>query len=409
MSRPIRWSAVAALLLAVAGHVGWWYWPRLHRATPGGLTGALLTAEGLEDTVWIAHPHQNLARLESRTGDVSDLAARVATLLDSDPPAWPRFAFWPVPPARSLAWARSRDGAGEIVALEPYPVVRWLVRAAGRLADNPWLAGGTVGEGDRAARVLWREGTWILERGSLTQALGSRESGAGEESGVDRALAWVRLGPGHDPWPQGLYRAQAIPRGVELVSGAPPSSRTREAARPLQQRSVLLAIAAPPGGAGAMALLRPRGSGGDLALPGALLVQRGDSGLELPGARLLDAIGLEPHERAEGDFQILAWDRGSLTLGGELTDVLRPAGPEEALPRLAVWADLEEVAAWAETLGGALRVVPFIDPEPARRWLALAALARAAGPDTTLWAEIHDSPDSARILLLRREPRTVLD
>lgn len=170
----LRWLLPVVVLAACVAHIGWWYWPRLHRASPRGLPAALLSESRLADAIWVAYPHQNLARLEARAGEVGELAAHAAALMGAEPPALPRFAFWPVPPARALAWARSGDGEVEIVALEPYPVVRWLARAAGRLAGNPWLAGGAVGDDPADGRVLWRHGTWILERGeaSLSSALG---------------------------------------------------------------------------------------------------------------------------------------------------------------------------------------------------------------------------------------------
>lgn len=409
----LRWLLPTVVLVACAAHIGWWYWPRLHRASPRGLPAALLSDSRLADAVWVAYPHQNLARLEARADDVGELAAHAATLLGAEPPALPRFAFWPVPPARALAWARSSDGKAEIVALEPYPVVRWLARAAGRLAGNPWLAGGAVGDDPADGRVLWRHGTWILERGeaSLSGALGGGEPGRAEPArgaadreptvppALDEALAWVRVGAGHPPWPVGLYRLQTVREGVELTHGPAFGEGTAAAIRRLRDRSVLIAVGAGDGGAGAIALVRPTASGAGLQLPGAVLVERGDSGLELPGARLLEGIGVRPHEGAEGAYRIRSWDRGSLALGRELVRGLRPADRAGELPRLTMWTDVGEVGEWAEALGGALRVVPFIDPEPARRWLAFAALARAAGPRASLWVEIDDSRGAARVAL----------
>lgn len=432
----LRWLLPAVVLAACVAHVGWWYWPRPHRASPRGLPAALLSDSRLADAVWVAYPHQNLARLEGRAGDIGELAAHAATLLGAEPPALPRFAFWPVPPARALAWARSGDGEAEIVVLEPYPVVRWLARAAGRLAGNPWLAGGAVDEDPAAGRVSWQSGTWIFERGSTflssnssggvqTRAERLREAAreqrsfaAPEESrkarlreaareqrpfvapeGSRKALAWVRVGAGHPPWPVGLYRLQTVRQGVELTHGPAFGEGTAAAIRQLRDRSVLIAVGAGDGGAGAVALVRPTASRTGLQLPGAVLVERGDSGLELPGARLLEGIGVRPHEGDEGGYRIRSWDRGSLALGSELVRGLRPADRAGELPRLTVWADVDEVGEWAEALGGALRVVPFIDPEPARRWLAFAALARAAGPRASLWVEIDDSRGAARVAL----------
>lgn len=435
-AKTVRRIVLVVTAVACVAHLGWWYWPRLHRASPRGLPAALLSEPRVADAIWVAYPHQNLARLEARSGDVGELAAHVATLLDSEPPALPRFAFWPVPPARSLAWARSGDGRTEIVALDPYPLVRWLARAAGRLAGNPWLAGGAVDDDPTAGRVSWQSGTWIFERGDTPPLINStggartraerlreaakkqrpfaapqgtrkarlREAAREQRSfaapkGARKALAWVRVGVGHPPWPAGLYRLQAVPDGVELTHGPAAGSRTAAAVRQLQDRSVLIAVAAEDGGAGAVALVRPSASGAGLQLPGAVLVERGESGLELPGARLLEGIGVRPHEGDGGAYRIRSWDRGSLALGSELIGALRPADRAGELPRLAMWADVDEVGEWAEALGGALRVVPFIDPEPARRWSAFAALARAAGPRASLWVEIDDARGAARVEL----------
>lgn len=397
-AKVIRRVLLAAAVVACAAHIGWWYWPRLHRASPRGLPAALLSESRLADAIWVAHPHQNLARMETRTGDVGELAAHAATLMGAEPPALPRFAFWPVPPARALAWARSADGEAEIVALEPYPVVRWLARAAGRLAGNPWLAGGAVDEDPAAGQVSWQSGTWIFERGRTFLAAGEQRPFVAPE-GSRKALAWVRVGAGHPPWPAGLYRLQTVREGVELTHGPAFGEGTAAAIRQLRDRSVLIAVGAGDDGAGAVALVRPTASGAGLQLPGAVLVERGDSGLELPGARLLEGIGVRPHEGDEGAYRMRAWDRGSLTVGSELVRGLRPADRAGELPRLAMWADVDEVGEWAAALGGALRVVPFIDPEPARRWLAFAALARAAGPRASLWVEIDDSRGAARVAL----------
>jgi hypothetical protein len=54
-----------------------------------------------------------------------------------------------------------------VVVAEVYPVAALFARLAGKLAGNPWLAGGAVSFRDRPAWVEWRGSSWVVRIGEL--------------------------------------------------------------------------------------------------------------------------------------------------------------------------------------------------------------------------------------------------
>ncbi len=133
--------ALAAVAALTAGHIFYWYVPRLRPGLPhpGRLPARLLASEEFPVAVWIPFPHQNLGVLERAVADVSgdvDLPPALARLAGLPEPSLPSFGPLRVPPATEIAFASDDDGRHLVLVADVYPAVAVLARtcSSGRCA-----------------------------------------------------------------------------------------------------------------------------------------------------------------------------------------------------------------------------------------------------------------------------------
>ncbi|HXO22092.1 MAG TPA: hypothetical protein VOA87_19415, partial [Thermoanaerobaculia bacterium] len=268
--------AVALLaILLLAGYIYFWYWPRERPAAPeaDGSLARAMAAGGFDACFWAPFPHQNLGVLGRALGDwrgYLDAAARVAGL---PPPSIPAFGPFAVPPARDIAACSDAAGGRLVVSARIYPALAVIAKAAGRLAGNPWLAGGDVEGERRPTRVSWESSRWTVTVGG-----GSEEASSSAAppplSALPPGLAVVLLERAAGSFPAGSYLLRRPPgdsADLELAL----AGETGSEAAPFEpdlgaSPPVLLATAGPEGGKPAAAFaLFPAVSHGSFDLPGA--------------------------------------------------------------------------------------------------------------------------------------------
>jgi hypothetical protein len=176
MKRLLRIALVLLLLVLVAGDLLYWYWPRERAGSPApaGLPARLLASGEYGACLWIPFPHQNLGALSGSIEDGAEYLAAAARVAELPPPNLPAFGPFAVPPSREIAACSDLDGDRFFLVAKVYPGLAAVARLAGRLADNPWLAGGEVRETrgrrteveERVLRVAWRDGYWTVRSGA---------------------------------------------------------------------------------------------------------------------------------------------------------------------------------------------------------------------------------------------------
>jgi len=380
VSRAIWARGITVLLLiGVVGHVFYWYWPRRRASVPSPtspVANLILREAGSEIRVWMPFPHQNLGSLEGRLDDMDSIGRALQELSGAAQPfELPSFGPFRVPPATEMALASDRAATGFVAVARVYPVAAWLFRAAGRLAGNPWMGGGDLILGGREVRVEWRGSLWIARtKGEeLDQKIG--------REGVGPSVMLLRLGSLPGPIPGGLYRLLADgPRMVltSNLSGGPDSPPGIEN---LRLEDVALAwIRVSKSGESPVLNSLVAFSGGptrQVDLPALLVAETGSSvSWQLPGERILDAIGAEVFERSTGRWNLRSYDSESLRRGEDLVAGLeafaRGVGPTQVLT--VGYMDLVEAFRVALGVGEALDQVPIFGGTEARRWLAFARI-----------------------------------
>lgn len=400
----IALGVAVGAVAAWAAHVVYWYLPRERPARPSSAAEATLSAAHWEAAAWIPFPHQNLGVLERRVGDLRRWLELVAPPGRLAANRLPSFGPWALPPARELVVAQR--GEELVVELAVYPTVALVARASGRLAGNPWLAGGDVElGGGRAARVNWTDGRWrlasVFRERPQAASRAAAGGGAGEGAFERDALAQLRLRRDFGRWPAGRYAVERGIDGLAVLGGRAP------------------AAAVPPLGAGAS---RPaawlverigrrvagtviwKGTGPMPPFPAALTIDRGRTGRRrIPGEELLRMAGGEL-QRAQADgFQLRALSAREIELGrplaAELAETLaarsglvvfagaRPAGLAEASRRLS------------DRLGG-LPLGRLLGFSPERLTALLAPLGSCAATVLEVW----DEPRAVRWRLCLDEP-----
>ncbi len=213
-----RWTILLLLLaLTAAGvaHFLYWYAPRERLGAPGAgdPTAAIFANSTLPVRLWIPYPHQNLAALRR---DAPRGLTSTLQLLGVRTPQLRRFGPFEMPPSRSIVVASGPRGEDMIVVAEVYPSIRWVARAAGGIAGNPWLAGGDVESGGRKLRVGWTRGLWWVASDPEVD-IEALLAELPPEPTVPAALAFVRTDRELGPLPAGDYRIAGPLSGPSLV------------------------------------------------------------------------------------------------------------------------------------------------------------------------------------------------
>ncbi|HEY6323099.1 MAG TPA: hypothetical protein VJA16_16245, partial [Thermoanaerobaculia bacterium] len=184
---------LAALL---AAHIVYWYVPRERAVVPrlgagegaapaeaggsaGGASGGaageplqVLAAGAYDLCLWVPYPHQNLGALAAAIGDLQDVAGAAARLSSGEageasaphprePEEAPTFGPFEVPPASEMVACSDLAGGRLRVVARIYPALAVVAKLAGRIAGNPWLAGGVAG----STRISWQGRLWSVVAG----------------------------------------------------------------------------------------------------------------------------------------------------------------------------------------------------------------------------------------------------
>lgn len=393
-ARARRRLAVLAVALAVAAHVVYWYAPRARAATPSARAAAALAAPGARLTVWIPFPHQNLGAVDDR---LATLEARLAGLTGAGEERiaeLPRFGPFAVPPARELVLSVAADGARS-AELAVFPVVRWLARAAGALAGNPWLAGGEL-PGRPRESVAWRDGRWCWRRGGPDRPAPA----AAPPGAVPESFALVRTGTAIGPLPPGLYRlvSGTASGTLELIAGGPPDLRA--AAEPLEP--VGWWIERVPGADALRGVAVWDALAGIEGVPAMATLARGPAGsaeFDLPGEQLLELVGAEvPAGEREG-VRVRALDRTTLDRGLALAVELAGRVGDGSGLEVAASADADRLAGLLAELADHLRRVPFVGASEAQKVEQAAALLAPLAGSGRLTLEVGTGGAWARVTL----------
>lgn len=359
------------IILALAAHVGWWYWPRERagRIEEGSLTASILTASDLPYRAWVAYPHQNLGALDG----FRRRSRSVARLAEVPMPELPSFGPLTTPPAVDLVVASSRDASRLVVAARVFPTVAFLARWAGRLAGNPWLAGGAVGEGARRTEIAWHGSTWTVARGAALPPAGGP---SGRQPG-EPLLAAVASAEPSGPLPAGLYRLRRRGKILELATVGGEVLETPAFLAIERRPLVILERSAEV--VDALALLdTPAGAG----LPRWAVVHRGRGRRRsIPGEGLYEILGREPLQERRGGARLAATDLSALEDAASLAASLEGAGESLGKLRFVAAGDLVEAA---DALGPLVEQLARLPLEETRRWGALLAAARSLGD----WSEV---------------------
>lgn len=398
-----KWVLVGlAGLAAVVGHIGYGYWPRERSAVPDAAdVPARMVAAGAWDAcLWIPYPHQNLGALAEELDDAQSFFAAVARLSGSAEPSMPAFGPFAVPPARELAACADRDKERLRVSARVYPGLALIAKLAGRVAGNPWLAGGHVQVSDQPATVAWEGTLWTVEVGSPAALPEAGWAPRGP------ALGAFHLAHPVESLPSGIY---ALAHGENAFDVTLEGSKFPE--KPpfdpgtLADRPILLVVAGEEANNPAAALAFYEGKG-SLGLPsGVLFHPPKRARWDLPGGGIGGLLADRlPHGENAG-WEMVALDEKSLDRGEALAPALARLAPPEgdAGPgvkvRMAVWLSPEPALGVVARMRAGLEKFPLALPsdiQPWRDWETV--LTPAARCDrAALWATAQ--PQAFRIRL----------
>lgn len=375
--------AAASIVLAVA-HVAYWYWPREHAAATrdGSATTGLLLEGDLPLRAWVAYPHQNLGFL-GRAESGENWRRGLSDLLGVPEIQLPAFGPFSLPPASSLAVAADADGRRLVVVAKIYPVIAVLARAAGVVARNPWLTGGTVRSTGRPLEVAWDGGYWMLR--TPGEPWPRAAAGAGRQATLARFALDRPLGP----LPAAHYRMVRSGPHLDLLTD---DAAAGDPAAPVA--AALVHVEHLAEGWRATVVLGP-GEGSLRGLPSAVtFAQPGVQPAKLPFERLYRLLGVERRRAQHGGWRLVASDRLALHGGRELVPELARWTQGEA--RVSYAVDLDVVRQVTRELDESLENVPLTAIPEARRWRGAARLLYELGAYDRWSLEIADDGSTAR-------------
>ncbi len=422
-----RWARVALVLSAIvvgvaliAGHIVYWYQPRVRPAAPlaGSVVAGLLDAERYPAVLWLPYPHQNLGMLMGDDAAYADYLAACARLAGLPPLVLPSFGSFPVVPAHEIALASDEQGDHFVVLARVYPAIAAFARLAGRLANNPWLGGGEVMIRDRPAVVSWQDGVWTV-RDEDSRPLPNPNPGRTETEGpvpVASSLAVLAMHAAVDPFPAGTYRLARVDGSIEIVSSTtlPPASWQAAGAVPPDNLVLMMMAGARPAlAAPARALAFFAHDRGSRDLPRAAAFNQAIAGdldqWEVPGedlAKLAGALRQVEH----GPWRIAALGGASLTSALAVAPRLSSVAGLDAVAAdglaWALWANLPQTLREVERLAAMLDDLPLIRAKERERWHdATAVLRPVAARFEGLTVAISDQPRALKLRLEAQPPR----
>lgn len=417
LRRHLREFAVLFLALALLGHWLYWYQPkeRPGAADPADLPARLLTDPRASLALWLPFPHQNLSAANDELGDLEAVARALARRGGRDvrarPVEFPRFGPFVAPPARELGAAWYPDGEAAIAA-RVYPGLALFARLAGKVAGNPWLAGGAVQLAGKNATVTWDGSLWLVRTD------GAVVPGPGDTPDPEPPVllgAFTLVGAtAAPPLPAGRYHFRRNTTGAleaELAGGTPWPAvppvplATAEAAllvvRGAGRPEWVEAFESP----GALAVSAHAASSG---LPrSATFAPVGFKAWKLPARGLAELLNGEPEELERAGLRLVATEE----YGRAAAEALAPAvaawlGPNHPDFVVGLWLEPRAVR---NALGGTKQLfadLPFLghrrEAASLEDWRTLLAPLDGFSEVSVV---IFANPDRARITLVPRGER----
>jgi len=406
--RLLKPGLFLVFLALAAGHVLYWYGARERPAVPDrdGLPARLIASGAYEACLWAPYPHQNVGELGESIDDGAAWLGAASRMAGMPPPVLPSFGPFALPPSHEIAACSDLDGNRYMAVARVYPALGFVARLAGRIAGNPWLAGGDASEVagtgeqvlERRVRVEWRDGLWILTSGEppgRDEIPASAPSGAPDGDGTP-ILGMLSLRQEVSQFPRGDYRLRRLADGdLELALDGAPDGLGQQllaldlaSVAPREESPALLAVAGPawpadsdrPLPPAAFTLFNTRdGIKVNLLedLPGiAVLHPRGEERWTLPGQQVIRLLarGL-PKGNAAG-WDIVAVDAASMRRARALAPRLSALVPPDATGAvgsdgrliLGLWFQPRPTQQVVGRVRRVLQKIPLVDREQVRKW-----------------------------------------
>jgi hypothetical protein len=306
----------------------------------------------------------------------------------------PTFGPFRVPPSREILLATDEDRDRILMVARMYPLVRWVLRSAGWVAGNPWLAGGEIQLGDRDIQVRWVSGDWIASSVDLGLDVIARDS-------VDsNVFAAFRTTDAIGVVPDGLYALQLGQNRLSIssvINRFPPNMADSNL---LDSTGAALISAhfSPSGtrdGANALALLARAGGGAD-QVPGAVVVHRGaEKRWDLPGERLLAIASIRPVSVAWEGWSVWAYDDTSLSQGADLIPVIETMQQSARAEGIssAGEIDLGQARVAVQLIDRVISAIPLVGRSEARQWARASSVLDLLSEYSKLSYRIGEAPD----------------
>jgi hypothetical protein len=392
--------AVVVLLLLLVGHYWYWYAARERPAAPdpAGMPARLLASGAYDACAWAPYPHQNVGVLAGAVDDGARYIEAAARMAGAPPPVLPSFGPFALPPSREIVACSDWDGQRFTAAARVYPVLGAVARLAGRLAGNPWLAGGEIAQTEREAgaspgraglvertvHVAWRDGYWTVSAGEEPEL----PAAAGEPDS-EPTLARIRLNEEVSQFPAGTYHLRRHDGELELAlarpaGGAQPGPGVGDPLEGVEaaERPVLFAVAGPAWPAAepaplptAALLLFDTGETQAMQLPSMAIVHpEGKERWSIPGQGIAGLLLRRLPRRNVAGWQIVAVDALALRRTRALLPRLNALAPKDGSQPpsgrlvLGLWFEPRGTARLVGRVRGMLEKIPLVDRRQVRQW-----------------------------------------